>query len=90
MRSIVDLAHNLGMRTVAEGVEDAATAEALHDLGCDLAQGWLWASARPIDELIEWLAEARSGRAPHTHPPTGHGPGRPPAVLVGRNGAPPA
>ena len=40
VRSTVDLTHALGLRMVAEGVEDAGTLEILQDLGCDLVQGW--------------------------------------------------
>ena len=40
VRSTVDLTHALGLRMVAEGVEDAGTLGILQDLGCDLVQGW--------------------------------------------------
>ena len=40
VRSTIDLAHNLGLRVVAEGVEDAATWQLLIELGCDEAQGY--------------------------------------------------
>ena len=40
VRSVIELAHNLGMRVVAEGVESAATWMRLAALGCDLAQGF--------------------------------------------------
>lgn len=46
VRSIVDLAHNLGLRVVAEGVEDAETLETLRLLGADMAQGYHL--ARPL------------------------------------------
>jgi diguanylate cyclase (GGDEF)-like protein len=46
VRTTVQLAHSLGARAVAEGVEDAIVAEALRGLGCDLAQGY-WLS-RPV------------------------------------------
>jgi diguanylate cyclase (GGDEF)-like protein/PAS domain S-box-containing protein len=42
--SMIDLAHSLGMRAVAEGVETAAQLEALRALGCDQAQGYLWSA----------------------------------------------
>jgi len=38
--AIINLAHNLGLRVVAEGVEDEETLMALRDLGCDLVQGF--------------------------------------------------
>ncbi|GAA2692415.1 putative bifunctional diguanylate cyclase/phosphodiesterase [Actinoplanes palleronii] len=49
--SAVDLAHNLGLTVVAEGVEDAPTAEALSQLDCDTAQGYFFARPLPADEV---------------------------------------
>ena len=54
--SVIDLARGLGMRVVAEGVEDEATWRRLSDMGCDSAQGWWLSRALPADELDEWLA----------------------------------
>jgi EAL domain-containing protein (putative c-di-GMP-specific phosphodiesterase class I) len=48
VRLIVDLAHQLGLSTVAEGVEQATQRDALARLGCDGAQGYLWSV--PLDE----------------------------------------
>ncbi len=50
-RSIIDLAHNLGHRVVAEGVEDTATLELLRGLGCDVAQGFLFSRPGPADRI---------------------------------------
>jgi EAL domain-containing protein (putative c-di-GMP-specific phosphodiesterase class I) len=55
VRSVVDLGHNLGLQTVAEGVEDHATWDQLAQLGCDDAQGYFLARPMPPDELIAWL-----------------------------------
>jgi EAL domain-containing protein (putative c-di-GMP-specific phosphodiesterase class I) len=41
VRSTIALAHQLGMKVVAEGVEDDATLALLRELECDVAQGWL-------------------------------------------------
>lgn len=49
--NIVNLAHDLGLRVVAEGVEHPEQAELLQGLGCDLAQGWLF--GRPAPPLCE-------------------------------------
>jgi diguanylate cyclase (GGDEF)-like protein len=57
VRSTVDLARNLGLRAVAEGVEDQATWDALARLGCDQAQGYFISPALPPDQLLEWLLE---------------------------------
>lgn len=56
IRSIVGLAHDLGLRVVAEGIEDHASMELLTRMGCDLAQGYL--IGRPLDaeNFDRWLA----------------------------------
>jgi diguanylate cyclase (GGDEF)-like protein len=55
VRSVIDLARGLGMRVVAEGVEDVATWRRLSALGCDRAQGWWLSPALPAEELTAWL-----------------------------------
>jgi diguanylate cyclase (GGDEF)-like protein len=55
VRTTVQLAHNLGARAVAEGVEDAELAEALRRLGCDMAQGYWFARPLPAAGLLELL-----------------------------------
>jgi len=51
----IDLAHRLGMRAIAEGVEDETTWRALQALDCDAAQGYLFSRALPGDQLLAWL-----------------------------------
>ena len=46
MRAVIDLGHNLGLRVVAEGVEDRASLDLLASWGCDLAQGYFF--SRPL------------------------------------------
>jgi diguanylate cyclase (GGDEF)-like protein len=58
VRHTVALAHDLGLRLVAEGVEDDATGEALARLGCDIAQGYAIARPMPVPDFLGWLAEA--------------------------------
>jgi diguanylate cyclase (GGDEF)-like protein len=55
VRSTVELAHSLGLRIVAEGVEHAASASELTRYGCDSAQGYLYTRALPPAELVRWL-----------------------------------
>jgi diguanylate cyclase (GGDEF)-like protein len=64
VRSVVDLGAGLGMRVVAEGVEDEATWQALRAMGCDEAQGWLLSLPEPADVLTPWLFE-REARLRH-------------------------
>jgi diguanylate cyclase (GGDEF)-like protein len=52
VRSTIELAHNLGLQLVAEGVEDQETLELLAALGCDLVQGYHLARPMPADELV--------------------------------------
>jgi len=61
-RSIIELAHDLGLHAVAEGVESEQTWEALRELGCDAAQGWFVAEPMSAADAAVWLA-AREGVA---------------------------
>jgi len=54
VESIIGLAHNLGLRVVAEGVETYESWERLADLRCDSAQGLLISPGLPITALISW------------------------------------
>ena len=59
-RSIIELAHNLGLRVVAEGVEDELTRNLLAEMGCDKLQGFL--VSRPLpDDRVESGLLARTG-----------------------------
>ncbi|RLJ18150.1 hypothetical protein DJ030_12180 [bacterium endosymbiont of Escarpia laminata] len=49
------LGHELGMKVVAEGVENQATWDLLSDLGCDVAQGYFIAKPMPGGQLPEWV-----------------------------------
>ncbi|MEW1958201.1 bifunctional diguanylate cyclase/phosphodiesterase [Kineococcus sp. NPDC059986] len=51
----VELAHHLGLRVVAEGVEDPATLDLLRELGCDESQGYLHSRPVPAAEFLRWL-----------------------------------
>jgi predicted signal transduction protein with EAL and GGDEF domain len=55
--SMIELAHRLDMRVVAEGVEDDATLTALTGMGCDLAQGFHLGRPRPAEEFVAGLSE---------------------------------
>jgi diguanylate cyclase (GGDEF)-like protein len=57
VRSTIDLAHNLGLEAVAEGVEDIDTWNLLLGLGCDLGQGYFIAKPLAAAALTEWLEE---------------------------------
>ncbi len=59
VRSTIDLAHNLGLTVVAEGVETAAILERLRLLACDEAQGYHIARPLPVDDFLAW--QARQG-----------------------------
>ena len=52
----IEMAHQLGMRTVAEGVEDLADWQAVHAAGCDIAQGWYIGRPMPAEQLPNWLS----------------------------------
>ena len=55
VRSTIELAHNLGLRVVAEGVESKAVMEKLKIENCDIAQGYYLSWPLPRAELQQWL-----------------------------------
>ena len=63
VRAVVDLARNLGLQTIAEGVEDIETWNQLTALGCDSAQGFYLSRPMPADQFAEWLADYSLGVA---------------------------
>lgn len=56
VRAIIDLARNLSLEVIAEGVEDEATWNRLAELGCDLAQGYYLSPPLSEKELVLWLS----------------------------------
>jgi diguanylate cyclase len=62
VRSTVDLGRNLGLRVVAEGVEDVVTSQELDALGCDAIQGYYISRPVPPDDLIQWLEEYQAAK----------------------------
>jgi diguanylate cyclase (GGDEF)-like protein len=59
VRSLIDLAHNLELKVVAEGVENAEILAALAHLGCDHAQGHYVGKPTTVPELMEQLRKVR-------------------------------
>ncbi len=64
VKSIVDLVHTLGLRSVAEGVEDAEIASVLRRMGCDAAQGYHFRPPMTAAEATVWLREHAPQLAP--------------------------
>ena len=54
VRSTIDLAHNLGLTVVAEGIENAKVWDMLRDLNCDQAQGYHMGKPMPADAFANW------------------------------------
>ncbi len=63
VRATIDLAHNLGLKIVAEGVKDKPTWEILRVLGCDIGQGYFISKPVPPGVFTKWL---KSGIWPHS------------------------
>lgn len=66
VRATIDLAHNLGLAAVAEGVESQAAWDKLHELGCDSAQGYHMSKPLPPDQFVEWIENSPWAGAPFT------------------------
>jgi diguanylate cyclase len=71
VRATIDLGHALGLRVVAEGVEDYGTLALLSRCGCDLAQGYFIDTPKPADEL-SFLDRANKLAASPPPPPEPH------------------
>lgn len=59
LRTALDMANQLGLVTVAEGVETMQDWRLLQQFGCRLGQGWLIAKAMPADDFLPWLIRHR-------------------------------
>jgi diguanylate cyclase (GGDEF)-like protein len=57
VRAVIGLGHDLGLRVVAEGVEDEASWRLLESFDCDLVQGYYLARPMPAEAMTAWLAE---------------------------------
>ncbi len=57
VRSTIDLAHNLGLNVVAEGVEDQNSLDLLEKMGCDTMQGYFTCRPLPANEISEYLSK---------------------------------
>jgi diguanylate cyclase (GGDEF)-like protein len=63
VQTSIDLARRLGMRAIAEGVEDESTWHALQSLDCDAAQGYWFSRALPSEQLLAWITAWRTEHA---------------------------
>ena len=61
VRSTIDLAHNMGLRVVAEGVESREVLDRLRALGCDEAQGYFIARPMPVEDFPAFLDDTPWG-----------------------------
>jgi EAL domain-containing protein (putative c-di-GMP-specific phosphodiesterase class I) len=55
VRSTIDLAHNMGLTVVAEGVEDEATLRRLREMGCDMVQGYHLSRPLAAEDVVKWM-----------------------------------
>jgi diguanylate cyclase (GGDEF)-like protein len=62
VRSTIDLAHNLGLSVVAEGVENQAILDKLVELQCDEAQGYFMSKPVPLPDFIAWRAKYQASQ----------------------------
>ena len=57
VRSTIELGHNLGLKVVAEGIENKNTWNILKTMGCDYGQGYFMAKPMPANKLLEWAEQ---------------------------------
>lgn len=61
--AIIALARALGLRVVAEGVEQVSQMEVLYNLGCHICQGYLYARPMPANQVEKWLLETEADQS---------------------------
>jgi EAL domain-containing protein (putative c-di-GMP-specific phosphodiesterase class I) len=66
VRATINLGHDMGLRVVAEGIEDVETLDLLGDLGCDLAQGYFISRPSPANKLTFKATAVKTLVAPST------------------------
>ncbi len=55
VEAVITLAHRLGIRVVAEGIETERTFERLGEMGCDIGQGYWISRPIPADDVVTWV-----------------------------------
>src|SRR6185312_14936004 len=60
VRSTVDMAANLGLTVLAEGVESATAMEYLRSIGCQAGQGYFISKPLPADGIADWIEDWRA------------------------------
>lgn len=68
VRSTIELAHNLGLQVVAEGVENEKVMAKLYQLRCDIVQGYYISKALPVAEIEEFFRNPKRGQPPPAAP----------------------
>jgi diguanylate cyclase (GGDEF)-like protein/PAS domain S-box-containing protein len=66
VQAVITMAHALGMKVTAEGVERVEQAARLRRLGCDTAMGWFWTSAVAADDMLDILRDGVADRVGDT------------------------
>jgi EAL domain-containing protein (putative c-di-GMP-specific phosphodiesterase class I) len=84
VEATVDLAHRLGLKAIAEGVETQAEYDALRSIGCDFAQGYLIARPLAPGSVARWVVDREQGKIVDLHRPATQATGaEPPAEQTG-------
>lgn len=68
VETMIGLAHKLGFRVVAEGIETNAAATILKNLGCEEAKGYWFAQPMEADQFVTWLSALRSSQSFYHRP----------------------
>jgi diguanylate cyclase (GGDEF)-like protein len=59
VKATIDLGHNLGMKVIAEGVEDEDVWHSLKQMNCDILQGYYFSRPLEVNDFYKWLQESR-------------------------------
>ncbi len=62
VQSTIELAHNLGLSVVAEGIENKASLKLLNEMNCDVTQGYYFSKPLPYEQYAQWLKEYKPNK----------------------------
>jgi EAL domain-containing protein (putative c-di-GMP-specific phosphodiesterase class I) len=62
VRSTIELGHNMGLKVIAEGVENAEAWDMLKRFGCDMAQGYFVSRPLPSADFVAWMSDSPWGK----------------------------
>jgi EAL domain-containing protein (putative c-di-GMP-specific phosphodiesterase class I) len=59
VQAVIQMSNSLSLEIVAEGIEDEASGQLLHEMGCQIGQGYVYSKPLPFDAFVSFLSAHR-------------------------------